>query len=226
MKFLALYGAGGFGREALDIAQRINVKHAKWDKIFFVDDFKFGNIITNTEVLTFDDMLKLASKMGKSLNLVITNGDSIERQLLLEKVIANNLDTNLIPLISSEARVASSAKIEAGSIVCPGAQISVDVKISLNCVINCNSIVGHDVTIEKNSVISSQVTLGGNVKVLEGVFIGMGTIVREGITIGAGSIVGMGSAVYQNVPSGLLVVGNPARAVRRAEQVTLYNNKS
>lgn len=226
MNILAIYGAGGLGREVLEIAQQINNLQVQWDEVIFVDDFKFGNIVKKSKVVTFDTLMELAKHREKSLSLVIANGDPINRKKIFERLSVNNLGEYLVPIVSPQARVASSAKVGVGTIICPGVHVSVDVSISSNCLINVNSIVGHDVTIENDSVISSQVNLGGNVKVLAGVFIGMGTTVREGITVGSRSIIGMGSSVHKSVPPGVLFLGNPARAMRKVEQVTLYKNNS
>jgi acetyltransferase-like isoleucine patch superfamily enzyme len=49
------------------------------------------------------------------------------------------------------------------------------------------------------------------------VFIGMNCLVLKGVTIGRGSVIGAGSVVSRDVPPGVLVAGNPARAVRELE---------
>ena len=35
---LGIYGAGGHGREVLELAEIINNKNSRWDKIIFIDD--------------------------------------------------------------------------------------------------------------------------------------------------------------------------------------------
>ncbi|NXY95242.1 sugar O-acetyltransferase [Streptomyces sp. BR123] len=52
------------------------------------------------------------------------------------------------------------------------------------------------------------VTLGDNV------WLGGGTIVCPGVTIGDDTVVGAGSVVVEDLPAGVLAVGNPARVVR------------
>lgn len=49
-----------------------------------------------------------------------------------------------------------------------------------------------------------------------GATIGPGAVVLPGITIGERAMVGAGAVVTKDVPDGMLVVGNPARAVRAA----------
>ena len=47
------------------------------------------------------------------------------------------------------------------------------------------------------------------------VWIGGGAIVLAGVTIGDRSVIGAGSVVTKDVPSDVVVVGNPAKIVRR-----------
>lgn len=57
---------------------------------------------------------------------------------------------------------------------------------------------------------------GGRPIVIEdNAWIGGGAIVLPGVTIGRDSVVGAGAVVTRDVPDGALVVGNPARIVRR-----------
>jgi maltose O-acetyltransferase len=54
------------------------------------------------------------------------------------------------------------------------------------------------------------ITIGDNV------WLGGGVIVCPGVTIGADTVVGAGSVVTKDLPSGVVAVGSPARALREA----------
>lgn len=53
-----------------------------------------------------------------------------------------------------------------------------------------------------------------------GCSIGANATILPGLEIGAGAMVGAGAVVAQNVPAGILVVGNPARRVRELDPKT------
>ena len=52
------------------------------------------------------------------------------------------------------------------------------------------------------------------VTIEDDVFIGMNCLILKGVTIGCGSVIGAGSVVTSNIPSHVIVAGNPARIIR------------
>lgn len=55
------------------------------------------------------------------------------------------------------------------------------------------------------------------VHIKSGAIIAPGSIITAGVTIGANSIVGVGSVVSQDVPDNCVVLGNPARIIKKIE---------
>ncbi|MEM3143899.1 MAG: acyltransferase [Candidatus Nitrosotenuis sp.] len=55
------------------------------------------------------------------------------------------------------------------------------------------------------------------VNIRSGAIIGPGSIITAGVTIGENSIVGAGSVVSQDVPDHCVVLGNPARVIKKIE---------
>lgn len=53
------------------------------------------------------------------------------------------------------------------------------------------------------------------VRIGRGAFLGLGAIVLPGVTIGENGYVGAGAVVTEDVPDRCVVVGNPARVIRR-----------
>src|SRR5690606_41455691 len=56
---------------------------------------------------------------------------------------------------------------------------------------------------------------GEPIVIEDNVWLGGGAIVLPGVTIGRDAVVGAGAVVTRDVPPGAVVVGNPARVVRR-----------
>ena len=88
-----------------------------------------------------------------------------------------------------------------------------------------------NVTISSNSMIFTHVNPSANeflkkhgyprtikpVTIKKGAVISVGCIVIAGVTIGENSIVGAGSVVTQDIPDYCVVVGNPARVVKKID---------
>ena len=55
----------------------------------------------------------------------------------------------------------------------------------------------------------------GTVRLGNDVFIGVNSVILRNVTIGDYSIVGAGSVVTKDVPPNVVVVGNPARIIRK-----------
>lgn len=82
--------------------------------------------------------------------------------------------------------------------------------------------IGHDVTLAPRVQIlahdaSTKRHLGqtriGKVTIGDRVFVGASAIILPGVTIGSDVIIGAGSIVTEDIPSGVVAVGNPARVV-------------
>jgi acetyltransferase-like isoleucine patch superfamily enzyme len=58
------------------------------------------------------------------------------------------------------------------------------------------------------------------VRIGRGAFLGIGAIILPGVTIGENGYVGAGAVVTEDVPDRCVVVGNPARVVRRWDEAT------
>ncbi len=152
--------------------------------------------------------------------VTIAVGEPVDRARLFDKIKT----LGLIPatILSPDAFVSEHAEIGAGTIVAPHCSIQATAKIGQNVAVNTATIVGHDVVVEDNCVLSSMVNLGGAVHVGSLGYIGMGALVKEKLRIGHSSIIGMGSVVHADVPEQVIAMGNPARVVRRNEDMKVF----
>lgn len=79
--------------------------------------------------------------------------------------------------------------------------------------------VAHGVRIGKNCQIVALTCIGGGVVIEDGAYIGIGAGIRNQITIGEGALIGMGAVVVKDVDPGAVVIGNPAKPMRRLRDV-------
>jgi len=102
-----------------------------------------------------------------------------------------------------------------GCMILHGAIVQAQARIGDHVIINTNASVDHDCKIDDFVHIAPAATLCGSVSVGEGTFIGAGATILPGIKIGEWSIIGAGSVVTKDVPNGVVIVGNPARFIKK-----------
>jgi acetyltransferase EpsM len=106
-------------------------------------------------------------------------------------------------------------KIGDGVLMAPNSQLSPDTTIEDNCIILGNSFVGHDSTLRRFAHVASNAVVGANVDVGLAVHVGTNSTIREKVKIGDFSLIGSGSVVLNDVEPNSIVVGNPARLLRK-----------
>lgn len=215
MKTLCIYGASGLGKETLEIAKSMK----KWNNILFVDDNLFGNKINEVQVVSFNYVVE--NYDAKATEFVIALGEPYLRQTLHEKVVDAGLE--LSTLFHRSNNVPGLSSFSEGSIVHMNVSVACDLYLGKSVYINKAVVLGHDVEISDFSVISPNVTIGGNVTIGKHCYIGSGAIIKNDISIGNGSIVGMGAVVLENVPEHVVMVGNPARFIRKNHNKRVFN---
>lgn len=119
--------------------------------------------------------------------------------------------------IQRGAKIGARCKISSHSFVCEGVTLEDEVFI------------GHGVMFTNDrrpkATNSSGVLLGdGDWKpqstlVKKGASIGSGSTILSGLTIGEHAMVGAGSVVTIDIPAGMTVAGNPARAIKNSNQI-------
>jgi len=193
-----IYGAGGHGKVVWDAMQKSNLKCEG-----FIDD----------QVLNkWMGLSVFASSFLNDINnieLHIAIGSCKTREEIVNKF--QNL--KFTSIYHPHAIISSRVNIEAGTFLAAGSIIGPDAKVGKHSIINHHAVVDHDCSVADFCHIAPHVSLGGGVKVGKGVLIGAGAIILPGITIADYAIVGAGSIVTSDIPSGVTVLGNPARAI-------------
>jgi sugar O-acyltransferase (sialic acid O-acetyltransferase NeuD family) len=207
---LLIYCAGGFGREVMDIARRINRAQARWETIAFLDDMRDERFYYGSDVYRFEAALEQFG--AAAMQVVIASGEPFVRKALAEKLEGAGIA--LATLVDQSAVISETAAINAGVIVFPGCFVSSMAMLGRNMAIIAGSTIGHDTVFGDNCVVSGQVNIGGRCSIGNESYIGMGVQVKEGTRIGQSAIVGMGSVVFADIPDEVIALGNPCRPMR------------
>lgn len=109
-----------------------------------------------------------------------------------------------------------------GTIICAYSLISCNVTVAENVYIQPFTTVGHDIVVNSSCVISPYCELGGCDIIGQETYIGVHASLKEKITIGNRCIIGMGSAVFKDLPDEVIVLGNPARILKKNEQGRVF----
>ena len=208
---LGIYGYGGHGLEVEELARVINLKENRWEKIIFVDDAK--DKIDNEKIFSFEDIISKYSP--KDIEFMTGIGEPVIREKLYNKV--KEKDYSFAILVHPSASVAESAVLEEGTTVAHNAFVSIKAHLFTNTLVQPLACVHHECSVGRNSVVSTSAVMGGNSSLGYNSFIGLGAAVKQGISVGNGSVVGMGAVVIKNVSDRVMVVGNPARAIKMGD---------
>lgn len=207
-KVLGIYGAGGLGREVCELANIINSNSPRWDNIVFISDFKETEEVNGVKVFSFEE----AKETFNNLEVVVAVGEPTARKKLYEKVLENKVTP--ATLIHPNIHVPSTTTIGKGTVIQFGCGISVNIKIGDNVYMQPYVSLGHDDVIGDGCVLSCFNNFGGNIHVGQYTYLGLSVCIKQGVRIGTETIVSMGAVVYNDIPDGVIALGNPARPMR------------
>ena len=131
--------------------------------------------------------------------------------------MAGQTGFQMVDAIHPSAVVSPSAVLGHGLTVMAGAVINAGAQLGDNVIVNTGAIVEHDCVIGDHVHVATGARLASTVQVAEGAHIGLGASVRQCVHIGRSSVVGAGAVVVEDVPDNVVVVGVPARILKRVE---------
>ena len=212
MKDIAIFGAGGFGREVACMINRINL-HAeneeKWNLVGFFDDAtklkgtrnEYGEVLGGIDIL---------NSWSTPLSVALAIGTPEILKLLVSKI------TN--PLVEFPNIIApdvtywdkDNVRIGRGNIICSQCILSTNVTIGDFNILNCCTVIAHDASLGNYNAIMPSVNISGGVQIGNENYFGVSSVVLQYLKIGNCTKIGANSTIFQKTKDGQTYIGNPA----------------
>ena len=208
---IVVVGAGGFGREVLDVLDAVIGAGADLAVGGVVDDAPSPVNLRRlaarrvTHLGGLDEWLRLDDD---ALHLIGV-GSPAARRRIDERL--KDAGRSPATLVHPAAVIGSQVAIGEGSVVCGGVQVSTNVRLGRHVHLNPNATIGHDAEIGDHVSINPAATVSGECHVGAETLIGAASVVLQGLAIGERCVVGAAACVTRSVRPGSVVRGVPAR---------------
>lgn len=211
---LVVVGAGGFGREALDVVEAANALAAGpgHQLVGVLDD---GPSPANLQRLADRSVRYLGPvtdwlHAGHMADYVVAIGDPAARAAVVGRF--ERVGLSAATLVHPDATVGSRVSVGEGAVICAGVRVSTNVVIGRHVHLNASANIGHDSVLADFVSVNPAAIVSGECRVGAGALVGAGAVVLQGLSVGAGSTVGAAACVTRPVEAGTVVMGVPAVA--------------
>lgn len=213
MKKIAIYGAGGFGKEVACLIRRINNtipnEDDKWELVGFFDDGKmvdtkvsrYGKVLGDIDTLCAIDY-PLAVAIAINDNKAVRR---IREHITNPHITFPNLIDPSLFLVDS-----GTTTMGEGNIIQNGCMISCDVTIGSFNLINDHVVVGHDNVIGDFNGLMPGAHLSGGITIGNNNLLGVSSVVLQGMVIGDGVTLGANSVLMTRPKDNSTYLGVPA----------------
>lgn len=215
MEKIAIFGAGGFGREVACLINRINEEMPEsnpWQFIGFFDDGiakgsrnEYGEILGGVKEL---------NEWEEDLAVVIAIGSPRIVELIVNKLTSPKLSFPNIIAPDVIFFDQNNCRIGKGNIISYASLISCNVEIGDHNILNGYVTVGHDTTIGNYNSFMPNVKVSGEVRIGDKNYFGVGSTILQQITVGNNTTVGANSLIIRKTKDGVTYVGSPATILK------------
>lgn len=213
MKDIAIFGAGGLGREVACLINLINSKNPTWEFIGFFDDNPSlkGQKISHFG-MCIGGLMDL-NKYPDDLALVIPIGSPLVVRKIVESITNDRVYFPNIIHPDFIIKDPESFTIGKGNIIQDGCSVSCNVTIGDFNVFNGSVVFGHDDCVGSYNSFMPAIRVSGGVVIGDANFFGVGSIILQQVHVGNEIRLGAGSVLMSKPKDGKLYIGNPAKKI-------------
>lgn len=204
-KPLVIIGAGGFGREVLDVVEAQGPDAFRF--LGFLDDGAPDPALLSARSAALLGPVAALANIEAEYLIAIADPD-VRRNI---DAFATSLGRHAPVVVHPSATIGSLVDLSAGTVICAHASLTTTIKIGRHCHINLNATIGHDTIVGDYVTVFPGCTISGDVHVESGVTLGTNSSIIQGRRVGANTTVGAGAAVIRDIGANLTAVGVPAR---------------
>jgi hypothetical protein len=208
---IVVIGAGGFGRETLDVIEALNGSDRGHYVDGVVDDSPSESNLNRLAARGIRYLGDVEAWLadGAQSNYVIGIGNPGVRRRIAMRL--DEAGAQATTLIHPHADIGAITELGPGTVVCAGVRITTNIHIGSHVHLNLNATVGHDTVLSDFVTVNPLAAVSGDCVIGAEVLLGSGCVVLQGITVGNGASVGASACVTRDVAAGTVVKGVPAR---------------
>lgn len=210
MNDIAIFGAGGFGKEVATILGKINERNPTWNLLGFYDD----GIKPGTSISMYGQILggiEALNAVNQPLSIVFAIG----RPQTLQYIVSNitNPLIDFPNIIHPDAYFADQCTLNMGigNVIVRGCSFSCDVEIGDFNQFNSISALAHDVRVGSFNVFMPLTRISGEVTIGDLNLFGINSIVLQTIEVGSNKRFGPNSVLMTKPRKEGLYMGIPAK---------------
>lgn len=209
---LVVIGAGGFGREVVDLVRDVGRAGTPYDLLGLLGDAgPAPDVLARLGTVLLGPAASLVD-LPRGTAYVVAVADAEARERLAAQADAAGLEA--VTLVHPSAVVGTDVRMARGVVVAAHCSLTSNIALGAHVHVDRACTVGHDAVLEDFVRLNPGAVVSGSVTIRRGATLGTGAVTRQGVEIGARTYVGAGAAVVSDLPAGVVAVGVPARATR------------
>lgn len=210
MKDLVIIGAGGFGREVLQLVKEINEQTPTWNFLGFVSEWEETE--SPEGILPIGDLEYLKNMNPKPYVVVAIAIADARRRI---SAICEEAGIPFATLIHPTVRIKGDlCTVGEGSILCEGVLLAVNSHIGKHCILNFSCGIGHDTIVDDFVSMMSETITGGNTYIGKGCYFGLRCIVINKLNLTNDCTFGAGAVIVKDATESGTYVGVPAKMIK------------